>query len=430
MSILLLSVSHHTAPMSTVSALSLTADETMKLCHGIAATDHVDEVAVLSTCNRTEVYARVDRFHAGLDEVTAALAAAGGGDLGSLQQHCAVYFDEGAVAHAFAVAAGLDSMVVGESQILGQFRTALAIGQQAGTVGTSLNALFQQGIRVGKRVQTETEIGAAGRSLVTSAYEVVTETGGGLEGRRVLVIGAGSMASLAARTAAAHGARVVAVNRTHERARHLTASIEGATAVPWSHRRAALAEADVVVACTGAKGLVLDAADLAGTPVTHVVDLALPRDVDPAVDSMLQLITLETLAARADHEDPAGVGAARQLVATEVADFLASRRAAQVAPTVVALRSMASDVVGAELQRLDGRLPELGEAERAEIARTVRRVVDKLLHHPTVRVQEFAADQQVDYAAALRDLFALDPQSVAAVMSAPGSPGRSAEDPQ
>ncbi|MDN5725233.1 MAG: glutamyl-tRNA reductase, partial [Propionibacteriales bacterium] len=295
MSILVLSVSHHTAPMDVLSALSLTRDETTKLCHGIAAGDHVDEVAVLSTCNRTEVYARVDRFHAGLEDVTAAVATAGGVDLGVLQQQCAVYFDEGAVAHAFAVAAGLDSMVVGETQILGQFRTALTLGQQAGTVGSSLNALFQQGIRVGKRVHTETGIGAAGRSLVTAAYEIV-EQAAGLAGRRVLVVGAGSMASLAARTAAARGAQVTAVNRTLQRAEHLVSTIDRARALPWAELSTALVEADVVITCTGAKGLVVEAADLIGSPATHVVDLALPRDVDPDVARQVELITLETLA--------------------------------------------------------------------------------------------------------------------------------------
>lgn len=170
MSILVVSVSHKTTSVDLLGRLAMDADTAGKLAGALAASEHIDEAVVLSTCNRTEIYAEVGRFHAGLDEITAQLAEACGIAVTTLRGICSVYFDEGAVAHAFNVAGGLDSMVIGESQILGQVRSALITCQQAGTVGTVLNSLFQQGIRVGKRVQTETAIGTAGRSMITAAW--------------------------------------------------------------------------------------------------------------------------------------------------------------------------------------------------------------------------------------------------------------------
>jgi len=422
MSILAVSVSHKTTSVDVLSRVAMDAATATKLAQSLLSGDHVDEAVVLSTCNRTEMYVAVSRFHGGLDDVTSTLADLSGVEVAELRQMCAVYFDEGAVAHAFAVAAGLESMVVGENQILGQVKAALTACQTHGTVGTVLNALFQQALRVGKRVHTETEIGSAGRSLVTAAYELLEADLGPIAGRRLLVLGAGSMAGLAARTAAAAGARVTCVNRTYERAQRLAAAI-GAQARPLAELGSALGAADLVVACTGARDVFLDAEQLRHTPVVGIVDLALPADVSAdVIERDIVLVNLARLVAHQPHHASRGqVAAARGLVAGEVNDFLGLRRAAQVAPTVVALRTMASEVVSSELARLDGRAPELTDRERDEVHRTVRRVVDKLLHQPTVRVQELASDpESLDYAAALRELFALDPQTVAAVMSPDG----------
>ncbi|GAA2107379.1 glutamyl-tRNA reductase [Microlunatus panaciterrae] len=419
MSILVVSVSHKTASMEMLAQVAMDTAGTAKLTDDLIRSEHVDEVVVLSTCNRTEIYSSVSRFHGGLDDVIASFAAFTGIDVEDLRSRCAVYFDEGAVAHTFGVAAGLDSMVVGESQILGQVRAALTHSQQLGTVGTVLNSLFQQGIRVGKRIHTETAIGSSGRSLVTAALDLLTHDHGPLAGRRVVVVGAGSMASLAARCAAAEGAAVTCVNRTLVKAQRLAGAI-GGRALPMTQLSSALAEADVVVACTGARDVILTPGLMAGTSAAAVIDLALPADADPRIAELgISVINLERLLdAEYDSATAAEVAAARELLRTEVTDFLGLRRAAQVAPTVIALRSMASEVVAAEMARLDARLPGLGDREREEFHRSVRRVVDKLLHQPTVRVQEFAADPEaVDYAAALRELFALDPQAVAAVMS-------------
>jgi glutamyl-tRNA reductase len=419
MSILIVSVSHKTTSVDVLSQLAMDPGTAGKLGDALIASDHIDEAVVLSTCNRTEIYASVSRFHGGLDDATSLVAQLAGISVDELRKICAVYFDEGAVAHMFTVASGLDSMVLGENQILGQVKQALSASQAAGTVGTVLNALFQQALRVGKRVQSETEIGHAGRSLVSAAYALLTAEIGELAGRRVLVVGAGAMAGLAARTAAAAGADVSCLNRTYVKAERLAASI-GGRAVPFVALAEAVSETEILITCTGARDLYLDADYLRGSRVQGVVDLALPADVsEEVVDLGIALINLNRLVV--EQLDAAGqpeIIAARDLVASEVQDFLGVRRAAHVAPTVIALRSMASEVVAAELTRLDARLPEMDARERGEVQQTVRRVVEKLLHQPTVRVQELATGPEaVDYAAALRELFALDPQAVAAVMS-------------
>lgn len=419
MSILVVSVSHKTTSVDELARVAMDAPAATKLADTLMTSEHVDEIVVLSTCNRTEVYASVSRFHGGLDDLTTGLAEFTDLAPAALRDICSVFFDAGAVAHTFAVVSGLDSMVVGENQILGQVRSALVHAQTQGSVGTVLNALFQQAIRVGKRVHTETAIGAAGRSLVTAAYRLLTAERGDLAGRRVLVVGAGAMAGLAARTAAAAGAEVTCVNRTLARAERLAEAVNG-RALPFGELRRALTEADVLVTCTGARDLVIGADDLLDTPVLGIVDLALPADVAAEVAGPGRtLVNLERLTTQQpDTASTAEIEAARALVRSEVSDFQASRRAAQVAPTVVALRTMASDVVAAEMTRLNARVPQMSDRDRDEVLRTVRRVVDKLLHQPTVRVQALAGNPDgADYAEALRELFALDPQAVAAVMS-------------
>jgi glutamyl-tRNA reductase len=419
MTILVVGVSHKSASVDVLSQLAMDAAASLKLVDQLMTSEHIDEAVILSTCNRTEIYTSVARFHGAVDDITDALAEFAGLAAPDLRRACSVYFDEGAVAHTFAVASGLDSLVLGENQILGQVRAALTLCQTHGAVGTVLNSLFQQALRVGKRVQTETGIGSAGRSLVSAAYALLTAERGSLDGRRMLIVGAGMMAGLAARTAAAAGAQVTCVNRTLDRAERLAHAV-GGRALPFAELDTALRDADLVVTCTGAQSMRLGPAELRGTPVLGVVDLALPADVSDEVTTLgITLVNLERLVTdQLDTASSAEVDDARNLVRSEVADFLAARRSAQVAPTVVALRSMASDVVAGELRRLESRLPALTENERVEVQVAMRRIVEKLLHQPTVRVQELAADPDaVDYAAALRELFALDPQAVAAVMS-------------
>ncbi|MEU1630141.1 glutamyl-tRNA reductase [Streptomyces sp. NPDC020096] len=436
MSLLVVGLSHRSAPVSVLERAALSADAKAKLLQDTLAAEPAAEAAVLGTCNRIELYADVDKFHAGVAELSTLLALHSGVGLDELTPHLYVHYEDRAVHHLFSVACGLDSMVVGEGQILGQIKDALGLGQELHTAGRTLNDLFQQALRVGKRAHSETGIDKAGQSLVTFGLGQLTRGIGELSAKRALVVGAGSMSSLAAATLAREGvAELVVANRTLDRAERLAASL-GGRAVPFADVFRELAAADVVVSCTGSTGLVLDRdavtealrARTASGPL-GLLDLAMPRDIDGAVHDLdgVHLVDIEDLAAAAaDAPMAADVDAVRRIVSAEVAAFGAAQRAERITPTVVALRTMAADVVSSELARLDGRLPDLDDKQRAEITQTVRRVVDKLLHAPTVRVKQLAGEPGgAGYADALRELFDLDPQAVAAVSRADtGDPNR------
>ncbi|MBM7441589.1 glutamyl-tRNA reductase [Streptomyces sp. HB132] len=487
MSLLVVGLSHRSAPVSVLERASLAVDARTKLLADTLAAEPATEAAVLATCNRIELYADVDKFHAGVAELSTLLAQHSGVGLDELTPYLYVHYEDRAVHHLFSVACGLDSMVVGEGQILGQIKDALALGQELHTAGRLLNDLFQQALRVGKRAHSETGIDRAGQSLVTFGLEQLADGAEVTEwaaGKRALVIGAGSMSSLAAATLARAGVEeIVVANRTRARAERLVeilgqAGVPTVRAVVMSAVADELTRADVVVSCTGATGLVLTAEAVAdalgvafdtaapapGAPVAaapddldqhaawvengsataaaqdraarreyarpatvgpariHLLDLAMPRDIDGAAHRVagVRLVDIESLAeASADAPMAADVDQVRTIVADEVAAFGAAQRAAHITPTVVALRTMAADVVAGEIARLDGRLPDLDEKQRAEITQTVRRVVDKLLHAPTVRVKQLASEPGgAGYADALRELFDLDPQTVAAVSRA------------
>ena len=428
MSVLVVGISHKSAPVDVLERLALDADGTVKLIEDVMGGVHVTEATAIVTCNRLEVYAEVDRFHGSVEDVSGLLVARAEQSTEALLPHLYVHYDEGAVSHLFQVAAGLDSMVVGEGQILGQTRDALRLGQEHGTVGPALNTLFQQALRVGKRAHAETDIDRAAPSLVSAALERSPVP---VAGARAVVIGAGAMASLAVSHLSRGGAASIAVlNRTPSNADRLAAEY-AATSVPLTALADELAGADLVVSCTGARAPQVRLADVvtargaSDRPLT-VIDLALPHDVDPSVAD-LPGVTLINLAGLADElrglEATSGVDDVRTIVGQEIAAFLAVRRQASVTPTVVALRSMATSVVDAEMDRLATRLPGLDEATRAEVLQTVRRVADKLLHEPTVRVKELAdAEPAVSYTAALAELFRLDPDAVDAMTRAEGQP--------
>ena len=428
MSVLVVGISHKSAPVSLLERVALDRDGVHKLIDDVAACPHVTEATVIATCNRLEIYADVDRFHGSVEEVSRLLVDRAGEPAEAMLPHLYVHYDDGAVSHLFQVVAGLDSMAIGEGQILGQAREALSNGQEIGTVGPSLNVLFQQALRVGKRARAETDIDRAAPSLVSAALDRSNAAVGDLTGKRVLVLGAGAMAGLATATVARRGAASIAVaNRTAGNADRL-AQEYGVRATTLSDLEAELAVADVVVSCTGATGVVVSreqvAAAVAGGRSLAVIDLALPHDVDPRVADLpgVTLINLTELAEELrSSEAGQEVAAVRGIVTQEVAAFLGARRQASVTPTVVALRTMATGVVDAEMERLAGRLPDLDPHARAEVLHTVRRVADKLLHQPTVRVRELANETgAVSYAAALAELFALDPEAVDAVTRAEG----------
>jgi glutamyl-tRNA reductase len=446
MSLVVVGLSHRSAPVEVLERVAVPAADAGKVLAQLLEREHVAEALVLSTCNRVEVYAVVTAFHGGLADITDVLAGESAVALDELSDHLYVHYAAAGVEHLFSVAAGLDSMVVGEPQILGQLRAAYAGAEQAGSVGRTLHEVVQQALRVGKRVHAETGIDAAGASVVSEALaaaaaEFAAAGDGGLAGRRVLVLGAGSMGGLAAaalRRAAV--AEIVVANRTRVSAQRLVALCEAegipARAIGLDGVTAALADVDLVMCCTGATGAVLSVDQITRVAAARrhplvVCDLGLPRNVEPGVGEVpgVTLLDLSTVGQRLENQSSGShaVSAAHGLIAQEVRDFLAAQRAAEVTPTVAALRKRAAEVVDAELLRMDGRLPGLDAAVRDELARTVRRVVDKLLHAPTVRVKQLAETGGGEaYADALRELFELDPQAAAAI-AAPIGPASAAE---
>lgn len=435
MSVLLVGLSHRSAPVDLLERVSLDDADAIKLSLRALDHPHVHEAVVLSTCNRVEIYVETDRFHGTMEDLAALLQEVTGMTREEFLAHAYVHYDEAAVAHVFTVAAGLDSMIVGESQILGQVRSALSLAQTELTVGTHLNALFQQALRVGKRGHAETGIDRLAPSLVTAGFDAA---GDALDApdARFLVAGAGTMSSLAIRTLIGRGidpARVRVTNRTFHRAYELVAG-HGVSAVRWDALAAELAHTDVLITCTGAAGVVFDAEQISAATADGrrltVIDLAMPRDVAPDVRDLdhVTVVDLAVLADRAHpdaHELADEVEAVRVIVGQEIDSFLRARSAATVTPTVVALRSMATSVVAAEFDRLTSRLAgrsaDLDDASADEIRLALQRVADKLIHAPTVRVKELSSSPEgMTYADALADLFALDPQVIDAVAGVGG----------
>ncbi len=442
MSLLVVGLSHKSAPMSTLERAAVSGDVLGKLLHDVVHLPDIAETFVISTCNRVEVYAEVNRFHGGVAGICELLSRHSGIPAAELTSNLYVHYEDRAVQHLLAVSSGLESMVVGEDQILGQVRTALRLADERGTLGRSLRDLGRLALRAGKRARSETGIDRLGLSLVSVGLELSLaplrgSAGGGqldgsLAGLRVLVLGAGAMSGLAVATVARAGAkRVTVANRTREKAERLAAGVGGAV-VDFAALPAAIADADLVISCTGAANLVVTEAIVRevlclprprAQPLVFL-DLAMPRDVDPAVAGLpgVTVVGMDTL--RGSGGGGVGtdeVAAVRAIVEEEFAAYGSAVRAARVTPTVVALRAKAATVVDTELTRLAGRLSEEGVSGRAleEIAQTVRRVVDKLLHAPTVRVKELASSPDgEEYAAALRVLFDLDPRAVDAVTHA------------
>ncbi len=447
MSVLVVGLSHKSAPVAALERASVSGDTLGKLLRDVAHLPDIAETFVISTCNRVEVYAEVGRFHGAVAGICELLSRYSGIPAGELTGSLYVHYEDRAVQHLLAVSSGLESMVVGEDQILGQVRTALRVAGDQGTLGRSLRDLGRLALRAGKRARSETGIDRLGLSLVGVGIDLAAATlgdsqppaptgPGRLAGRKVLVVGAGAMSGLAVATAARAGAgAITVVNRTRAAATRLAAGV-GGTVADFDDLAAAIATADLVISCTGAAGLVvteaiareaLAARDQAAPLV--FLDLAMPRDVDPAVAaladpagsgvSVIGMDALQGSAAGAVGADE--VAKVRAIVEEEFAAYGSAARVARVTPTVVALRAKAATVVDAELARLAGRLSEEGVSGHAleEMAQTVRRVVDKLLHAPTVRVKELASSPDgEEYEAALRVLFDLDPRTVDAVTHA------------
>jgi glutamyl-tRNA reductase len=422
-SVLAVGLSHTSAPTSVIERASLSGEDARKALHELVGSDGITEAVVLSTCTRVEVYVDTATFHGGVDAVSDLLVRTSGLPLAQLQEHLYLHHDARAVQHLFEVTCGLDSVLVGEAQIQGQVREAMREAEAEGTLGRVLGELFRHAIRTGRRARTETGIDAAARSLVSEGVRAAATTLGGLAGRRALVVGAGATGSLATAVLLREGvAGVVVANRTPERAAHVAALCPPGIArtVGLGTLADEIALADVVVCSTAGSEPVVTVEHVGRRSIV-LVDLAMPRDVAAEVAELpgVHVIDIDSLR-RTLADEPMGrdVAAVVELVDTEVRGFSAWQHARAVAPTVTALREQAARVVAEELARLWGRLPELDDTARAEVSQGLGRVVDKLLHAPTVRVKELAAGPHGEvYAEALRELFGLDRDAVHSVSS-------------
>ncbi|WP_020107822.1 glutamyl-tRNA reductase [Nocardia sp. 348MFTsu5.1] len=431
MSIFLFGVSHRSAPVSILEQLTVTEYDRPKLIDELLESSQISEAMIVSTCNRVEIYAVVDAFHPALEAVGEVMGRHSGMSVNEMTRYAYVRYSEAVVEHLFSVAAGLDSMVVGEQQILGQIRSSYASADANRSAGRVLHEFAQQALRVGKRVHSETGLDRAGASVVSVSLDRARAVLG-RDIESAVVLGAGAMGALAAAHLARAGVSDLAlVNRTHEKAQHLAGNViknhgVDARAVPMDDLTDALADADVLVTCTGTIGAVVGVGQVhsalakrtARSPLV-ICDLGLPRNVDPAAGRLPNVHIIDIEGLRGDEATKAADAdetAAREIVLAELADYMTNQRQAEVTPTVTALRQRAAEVVEAEILRLESRLPGLDDPQRDEVAKTVRRVVDKLLHAPTVRVKQLASTPQGDqYAEALRELFELKPGAAESV---------------
>lgn len=384
----------------------------------------LSEAMIISTCNRLEVYAVTNSFHSGVEDVLSVLADKSGVEEGELRSYLYVRYADAAAEHMMTVASGLDSMVVGEQQIIGQVRSSYQDATVRGTVGPGLHSLAQSALYTGKRVHTETEIDDAGASMVTLALEEAMKIMGveDFTGKTALVLGAGAMASLAATHLGKRGINnLIIANRTRSRAERLAEHSREAgvpaEVVDFNSRAGALARVDIAVSATASNEFTITAEDISG-PVM-LADLSLPRDIEDAVTERdgVHLVNIEYLHQRmreSDDKDSRSRAAAEAIVAEEVSNFSSRQRVREVGPAVAQLRKAASEVTDGELARLRARVPDLSEEDFDQVSRTVRRVVDKILHTPTVKIKELAATSDtVSVETAIEELFGLGRSSVA-----------------
>lgn len=418
-SIVVIGVNHRTGPLAVLERVSLVDDAITKALHSLQSRDNISETVVVSTCNRTEVYAVAERFHGAYADIRDFFCELGGLAPDDLHPHLYSQHDEAAVAHLFEVAAGLDSAVLGEHEILGQVRVAWELAQAEGGARATLNLLFRHAIEVGKRARTETAIGRATASVSQAAVEMANERLGGLTGRRVLVIGAGEMGEgMAVALASAGVAEVAVANRTGERAALLADRVNGRVA-PFADLPAAIAEADLVLTSTGSGHIVIDHGTVASAMSARmarpllVVDIAVPRDVDSGVSSipgvsLLDLDDLRTWAAKGIEQRVAEADKVRSIVAEEVERYLREATARQAAPLVAQLHERAEAIRSGEIARQAARLADLTDAQRDAVEAVTRGLVAKLLHGPSVRLKDDVGSPRGERnAAAVRDLFDL-----------------------
>ncbi len=418
MSLVVVGLNHRTAAVDLLERMTVSAPSLTKALHALVEREHLSEAVLLSTCNRTEIYARTTLFHPGVDDARQFLAELSGLDPDRLAECLYTYHDDAAVAHLFGVAAGLDSMITGEGEILGQVREAWQAAEREGTTGPSLSRAFRQSVEVGKRARTETGISRHAVSISSAAVALAVERLGTLEGRRVVLLGAGKAGEQMAVALSGAGAReIVIANRGEARALALAQRV-GGRAIALDELLDHLVESDVLLSSTGAPGVLIERSDIELVMTRRdgrallVVDVAVPRDVDPGVGQVfgVTLLDIEALRAYGEHslaQRRAEVGKVRVIITDELERFRAETSAREVAPLITTLRARADALRRAELERVGAR--GLDPEARARLEQVTERLVNKLLHEPTVRVKDAAGSERGEALAdALADLFALD----------------------
>lgn len=417
MSIVVIGVNHRTGPISLLERVSISPDALAKVISGLVSRSNIREAAVLSTCNRTEVYAVAERFHGAYADIRDFFCELGGLQPDELHPHLYSQHDDAAVSHLFEVASGLESAVLGESEILGQVRSAWEAAQHEGGTRATLNLLFRHALETGKRARTETGIGKHTTSVSAAAVDMARDLLGSLHGRRVLVVGAGEMGEGVAHALVHAGATdIIVTNRTEARAEALVQRIGGRIA-PYHSVADELRAADVLVTCSGAGTvidfeLVAEARKGARTPLL-IVDIAVPRNVAADVEvvpgvTLLNLDHLRDWAARGLAQRQAEADRVRQIVGEEVERFGLEATARQAAPLVAQLHEKADAVRQAELERFHNKLASLDPAQREAVEALTKGIVAKLLHGVSVRLKDDAGTPQGERnAAAVRELFDL-----------------------
>jgi glutamyl-tRNA reductase len=421
-SFVVVGLNHRTVPLPVLERVTVPPALVPKALRDLAGREYLAEVALLSTCNRTEVYALCTKFHPGVADASDFLAEQAGMGAADLAEHIYSYYDEAAVAHLFGVAAGVDSVILGEGQILGQVRDALRIAEEEGTAQQGLARIFRHAIEVGKRSRAETGIGRGAVSLSSAAVALAAERLGSLVERRVLVLGAGEMGEGMARSLAGSGVtEVVVAGRGTERSTDLATRV-GGRAVPIEQLPQALVAADLVLTSTGSAEIVISQEEVEmamqrrfGRPLL-IVDIAVPRDVDPGVAdvpgvTLLDMDDLKAFAESSMDRRRREVARVRRIISAELERLRAGRTAREVAPLVSALRSRGEDIRLAELERFRSKLEAVDTKTAEAIEALTRGIVAKILHEPTVRVKEAAGSGRGElYADALSALFGLDPE--------------------
>ena len=423
MSMLVVGMSHQSAPVALLERLSM--DDTVRndTCEVLVSKPSLSEAMIVSTCNRLEVYTVTNSFHTGVQDVVKVLAGNSGVDEDELRGYLYVRYADAAAEHLLTVTAGLDSVVVGEQQIIGQVRTAYQLAAEQGAVGPRIHALAQSALHTGKRVHSETDIDEAGSSMVSFAFDQAMMAMGAvdLKGKTALVLGAGAMSSLAATQAGRLGIdKLIIANRTFDRAERLAGHAHEAgvhaEAIEFHRRTAVLDDVDVVISATGAQEFTLTKQDIPAGHNLMIIDLSLPRDIDNSVAELdnVTLINIERLSDSLDAADTEVAGgadpqvAARAIVREELEAYSSAQRVREIVPAVAALRRRAADVVECELGRLQQKSPDLTDEQIGDVSQALKRVVDKLLHEPTVRAKKLAANSgTVSHETALQELFGL-----------------------